>query len=286
MDFGSIGKFEVLGTLGKGAHSAILRVRRRADSKHYALKVVPLDSKDDRKFLDQARHEFRVGGLLDHVNLIKVHALETPRDWLFRVRKVHLLIEYVNGQTLDTMKGLTVPRLVQVFHRIASGLAHMHRRGVCHADLKPNNVMLSRAGDVKIIDYGLAWIKGEAKGRVQGTPEYMAPEQSKHSMVNERTDIYNFGATMYRLVTWRHPPSTLPSPDGLHVDARMFERMLVPIKDCNAEVPKPLGDLIHRCLAFSAHGRPENVTHVKDELATLIDRLVKGPEDRLDAIEW
>lgn len=147
--------------------------------------MVPLETKEDHKFLEQAQHEFRVARMLDHPHLIKVYALETVRDWLFRVRKAHLLIEYVNGKTLDTVKGLSLPRLVQVFEHIAAGLVHMHRRGVCHADLKPNNILLSRTGDVKIIDYGLAHIKGETKGRVQGTPEYMAPEQAHSGTVNE-----------------------------------------------------------------------------------------------------
>ena len=187
------------------------------------------------KFLDQAQHEFRVAQMLDHANLIKIYALETVRDWLFRVRKVHLLIEYVNGQTLDTFPVLSVPRLVQVFVQVAAGLVHMHRRGVYHADLKPNNIMLSRAGDVKIIDYGLAWIKGENKGRVQGTPEYMAPEQAKQGMVNERTDIYNFGATMYRLVTWRLPPSVAAKTDLPWTPRSRPTRL----SRCRSSTPKP-----------------------------------------------
>src|SRR5947207_515551 len=200
---GRIGEFQILGTLGSGAHSTILHVRRSADGKQYALKVVPIETKEHQKFLLQAQHEFRIAQKFHHANLIKVHALETPRDWLFRVRKVHLLIEYVNGKTLDTIRPLTIPRLVQVFEKVASGLVHMHRRGVYHADLKPNNLILSRTGEVKIIDFGLAWIKGEKKDRIQGTPEYMAPEQVQQKIANERTDIYNFGATMYRLVTCR-----------------------------------------------------------------------------------
>src|SRR5207253_1909576 len=171
--------------------------RRSADSKHYALKVVVIDGADEQKFLDQAQHEFRVAQMLDHANLIKVYTLEPVKDWLFRVRKVHLLIEYVNGKTLDTCPPIRLPQLVQVFKCVADGLVHMHRRQVCHGDLKPNNVLLSRAGDVKVIDYGLARIKGQDTGRVQGTPEYMAPEQVKHKMINERTDIYNFGGLMY-----------------------------------------------------------------------------------------
>ena len=89
--------------------------------------------------------------------------------------------------------------------------------------MKPNNILLSRSADVKIIDYGLAWIKGEPKERVQGTPEYMAPETGRHKLINERTDIFNFGATMYRLVTFRLPPSTLAEGE-MNVDPELWER--------------------------------------------------------------
>src|SRR2546425_11022878 len=152
----AIGKFQILGTLGKGAHSTILHVRCSNDGKQYALKVVPINTKEDQKFLEQAQHEFQVAGMLDHANLIKIYALETPRDWLFRIRKVHMLIEYVNGQTLDKMKRLSVPHLMQIFEKVASGLVHMHRRGVFHADIKPNNIRQTKTGEGKVIDFGLA----------------------------------------------------------------------------------------------------------------------------------
>src|SRR5688500_2237423 len=227
-----IGKFQVMGTLGAGAHSTILHVRRSADSTNYALKVVPIEGPDDAKYLDQARHEFRVAQLLDHPSLVKVYALETVKDWLFRTRKVHLLIEYVNGKTLDSVPRLRVPQLVQVFVKVAAGLVHMHRRNVYHADLKPNNILLSRSGDVKVIDFGLAWVKGETKGRVQGTPEYMAPETHRHKLVNERTDIFNLGATMYRMLTWRHPPSSISQEDGgLPIDQKTWQRMRKPVQE-------------------------------------------------------
>jgi eukaryotic-like serine/threonine-protein kinase len=282
-----IGKFQVLEQLGTGAHSTILHIRRAADSTHYALKVVPLTGPDDQKYLEQAQHEFRVAQMFDHPSLIKVYALESVRDWLFRVNKAHLLIEYVNGKTLDTIQRLPIPKLVQVFERVASGMVHMHKHGVYHADLKPNNIMLSRTGDVKIIDFGLAWIRGENKGRVQGTPEYMAPEQARHRMVNERTDIYNFGATMYRMVTWRHPPSVVSEEDGdLPIDAKTWQRMLKPVQEFSPDAPRPLCDLIHQCLAFNAHKRPERASEVQGALDHLAEALVKTPEDRLEMLEW
>ena len=204
--------------------------------------------------------------MLDHPNLIKIYALEAQRNWLFRTRKVHLLIEYVNGQTLDMLKKLSIADLLDVFVQVSAAVNHMHRRGVFHADLKPNNIMLSRSGEVKVIDFGLAWIKGEDKGRLQGTPEYMAPEQVSHSLVNERTDIFNFGATMYRLTTWRLPPSCMIEQGSLPLDAKNWKRLLKPVQDCNAEAPSALCDLIHRCLSYKAHDRPMRMHDVKSEL--------------------
>lgn len=286
MSDSSIGRFQVLGTLGSGANSTILHIHRSADGRNYALKVVPIRTKDDLKFLDQAEHEFRVSQMLDHKNLIKVHALETVKDWLFRIRKVHLLIEYINGKTLDTCPPLPLPKLVQIFKCAADGLVHMHRRKVYHADLKPNNILLSRGGDVKIIDYGLATIQGEGKNRIQGTPEYMAPEQAQHRMVNERTDIYNFGATMYRMIAFRLPPSTVQQEGGLPIDGKTWNRMLKPVQECNAQAPPALCSLIHQCLSFKAPERPERMSEVQSVLDRLADDLIASPEDRLEALEW
>lgn len=277
MTIETIGKFQVLNSLGTGAHSTILLVRREEDGKPYALKVVPIADAEEQKFLEQARHEFRIAQMLDHPNLIRIHALETQRDWLFRVRKVHLLIEYVAGKTLDTSPKLSLPRLVQVFARVGAGLAHMHRRGVCHADLKPNNILISRAGDVKIIDYGLGWVKGEDKGRVQGTLEYMAPEQARRKVVNEQTDVYNFGATMYRMLTGRLPPPV----NGLPLEGKEWDKAIIPVRDC-VDAPPELATIIHRCLTYHPQERPALTDDVQETLNRLVRTLVKGSKDRLE----
>ena len=282
----TIGTFQILSELGKGAHSTIYLIRRHSDSRQFALKVVPIEDKDDTKYHEQAELELRVGLKFNHPNLIKVYALETQRDWFFRVRKVHLLLEYVNGKTLDQSQRLTIPWLVQVFAKTAAGLGHMHRRGVWHADLKPNNIMLSRVGEIKIIDYGLAWIKGEKKDRVQGTPEYMAPEQSKHSTVNERTDIYNFGATMYRMATTRLPPSTVSAPNSPGMTAKLFRNLLKPVQEFSPHAPKELCELIHRCLEFDPKKRPESISVVQAELDAMVEQLVQSDDDKLEAMGW
>jgi len=176
--------------------------------------------------------------------------------------------------------------LVQIFERVADGMVHMHRRGVYHSDLKPNNIMLSKSGDVKIIDFGLARIKGEVKDRVQGTLEYIAPETAKHKMVNESTDVYNLGATMYRMLTFRLPPCVVSAEDGgAIVDAKMWRKQFKPVDDFNAKVPAALCDLVHRCLSYEAVKRPARMSEVQGALDHLVETLVKKPEDRLDALE-
>lgn len=268
----AIGKYQVVGTLGKGAHSTILHVRRAADARDYALKVVTLDEPGDEKFVDQAKHEFRVAQMLGHPNLIKIHCLELKRNLLFKVKKAEVLIEYVNGKTLDAVP---VPQdeLVPVFAQVAAGLAHMHRRNVFHADLKPNNILYGKRGEVKIIDYGLAWIKGEPKDRVQGTPEYMAPETVKSKVISERTDIYNFGATMYRITTLKLPPSVVPGTDSLRVGSKTFANLLTPVQELNKAVPTRLCDLIHRCLSYDPEKRPGRVGEVLEELTQIANEL-------------
>ncbi|HEV8061189.1 MAG TPA: serine/threonine-protein kinase [Gemmataceae bacterium] len=285
VEIGSIGKFQVVSTLGSGAQSIILHIRRRADGKSYALKVVPLTGPEDHKFQEQAQHELRIAKMLDHPNLIKVYALETVRDWLFRPRKLHLLIEYVNGKTLDTVGRIPIPLLISIFVKIAEGLVHMHRRNIYHADLKPGNIMLNKSGDVKIIDFGLAWLRGESKGRIQGTPEYMAPEQVKHRTVNEKTDIYNFGATMYRLATLRLPPNNAAAGD-LTLDSKTHLQMLIPVQQCNKEAPEELANLIHQCLAFNPVKRPERVSEIHGVLDHLEEKVGSPTPDLVEELDW
>jgi eukaryotic-like serine/threonine-protein kinase len=267
-----IGKFAVLANLGAGAHSSILRVRREDDGREYALKLVTIDSPADKKFQEQAEHEFKVGQLLGHPNLVKVFCLELEKGLfgLGAVKKVKLLLEFVPGDTLDKAKLIKPAKLLRIFEQVAAGLSHMHRRGVYHADLKPNNIMRGRGNTVKILDYGLAWIKGEAKDRVQGTPEYMAPETASHKIVNERTDIFNFGATMYRLTTFQLPPSVMPT-EGVKVKEKHYKNELKPVLDLAPNTPVGLAELIHKCLQFDANNRPELMAEVHKTLVTLAE---------------
>lgn len=273
MTISRIGAVRVMAPLGQGAGSTVLHVVREADGLEYALKVVPVARRKDRKYLAQARQEYRVGRLLDHPSLLRVHALEAETDWLFRTRRVKLLAEFVPGRTLDLIPSPKVGTLLRVFERVADGVAYMHDRGVVHADLKPNNIMLG-PGVVKVIDFGLARVGGEPTGRLQGTPEYMAPETAARKTVDELTDVFNFGATMYRLVTGHLPPA--PAVLGLPLGERAYRDRLVSTATLSPQVPPGLGELIDRCLCYRPADRPASMDDVCRALAALVDEFAPG----------
>jgi len=263
-------KYRVATVLGNGAGSTILLISDRDLGKQYALKVVKRQDADDDIYVNQAKVEFDVSRRLNHEAIVKIYDLRVKRSW-FRVSGVELLMEYVEGKTLDEIEAPAVGQLVLIFIRVASALAHMHRRGVYHGDLKPSNIMLSKAGVVKLIDFGTAWIRGEEKNRVQGTPQYMAPEQANERVVDERTDIYNLGATMYRMFTGRYAQQGIPLPGASGV------RLLVPPIQVQPSLPEPLNATIMACLDLNPDRRPAGVADIKRELKAIARSLRLDP---------
>lgn len=256
-------KYRVVNPLGTGAGSTILLISdKTAGGKRYALKVVKRQDADDDIYIAQARVEYAAAQKLNHPAIAKVYDIRTKRSW-FRLSGVELLLEYVDGKTLEELEAPTMGQLVLIFNQVVSALTHMHRRGVYHGDLKPSNIMLSKTGQVKLIDFGTAWIKGEEKNRVQGTPQYMAPEQANEKVVDERTDVYNLGATMYRMFTGRYLQSGIPkSGEG---GAR---KIPTPIQ-INPKIPGTLNETIMACVELSPERRPAGMFEIKNQLAAV-----------------
>lgn len=266
--------YKVIKALGAGAGSTILLVSDTHLGTKYALKVVKRQDADDDIYINQALHEYEVAQRLSHASLLKIYDCRVRRRW-FRTEGVELLMEYVDGRTLDEIACREVGQLVLIFIHVASALGHMHRRGIYHGDLKPGNIMLSRAGQVKVIDFGTAWIKGEPKDRVQGTPQYMAPEQATERTVDDRTDIYNFGATMYRMFTGEYANLGVPELGDGAISARR-RRPPIAIKP---EIPGTLNETILRCLELSPDRRPAGFFEIKDQLVAVARYLGLRPDD-------
>ena len=258
-------QYRVVGPLGTGAGSTILQIADRSrGGQRFALKVVKRQDADDDKYISQAQTEFEASQKLNHPSIARIYDSRVKRNLLFKVVSVELLMEFVDGKTLDEVEAPTMAQLVLIFNQVVDALVHMHRRGVYHGDLKPGNIMVAKDGKVKLIDFGTAWMKGEVKNRIQGTPQYMAPESATEKLVDERTDIYNFGATMYRMFTGRYanPGSTPRTGENLK------QKVPAPIQ-INPNLPGTLNETILACIQVSPERRPAGMFEVQHQLAAV-----------------
>jgi eukaryotic-like serine/threonine-protein kinase len=270
-------EFRVVKPLGQGAGSSVFQINDIKKGGYYALKIVKRQGADeDDAYIAQALQEAEVGPKLNHPSLMKIFDHRVKKSW-FKIATVELLMEYIDGKTLDELEMPEWQQLVLMFANVASALQHMHRRKVYHGDLKPGNIMLSKAGQVKVIDFGTAWIAGQVKGRVQGTPQYMAPEQARDKVVNEKTDLFNLGATMYRMFTGHYVnASGIPGDDAAIVGPRA--KIRPPIK-LAPHLPGTLNETIMACLHPNPDSRPANASEIETQLRAVAKHLGLKPDD-------
>jgi serine/threonine-protein kinase len=258
-------KYRVVNELGEGAGSKIFLISdKTSGGRRYALKIIRKQEPEDEVYIQQARTEYEASQKLNHPAIAKIYDFRQRKSW-FKVTGCELLMEYVDGKSLDEVEAPQLGQLVLIFAQVASALSHMHRRGVFHGDLKPHNIMLSKNGQVKLIDFGTAWIRGQDKNRVQGTPQYMAPEQAVEKVVNDKTDVYNLGATMYRMFTGQFVQRDIPK-------VGTERKVTLPTK-YNPRIPAELSTLMVSCLQSDPEKRPAGMFEVRDQLSKIAKQL-------------
>jgi eukaryotic-like serine/threonine-protein kinase len=266
-----IADFEVLQCLGYGARSTIYAVSERRTGQVYALKRVIRRSAEDDRFLEQAEQEFAISSQFDHPALRKSIRLIKRRK-LIKVSELYLVMEMFDGTSLDAQRPASLTSLISIFVQVAQGLQAMHKLGYVHADIKPNNILVNDRLDAKIIDFGQSCAIGTIKQRIQGTPDYIAPEQVGRGPLTPATDLFNFGATLYWCVTDRHIPTLIPKKKAGPV--RVDSRELKAPHEVNPKVPMPLSRLIIDCVQNRPSQRPQDFAVVlpRLELALTVAR--------------
>lgn len=275
----AIAGYRVLAHIGDGAASKLYAVQDPKSKQVYALKHVDKHTEKDQRFLDQTETEYQVGTKLDHPNIRRVDRLVRHRK-RFKVVGLSLLMELVDGLTLEERVPKNDLETVRVFQDVAVALSHMHGRGFVHADLKPSNILRLDDGHIKIIDLGQACPTGTVKKRIQGTPGYMAPEQAHRQAITPKTDIYNFGATMYWVLVRDVIPTALPPKDdvnSLFSGALDAEQVAAPVPphEKNPNIHPLLSRQILDCVKIDPDDRPESMEFVANRLELLADLLAK-----------
>jgi serine/threonine-protein kinase len=276
--------FSVVDRLGQGAASEVYLVRDPRTRERWTLKHVVKKTDRDERYLKQVEDEYAIGRKLDHPAIRGTKDLLRKRK-LFRTVELGLLLEFVDGVSLDRRMPKTHAEAARLFAEVARGLEHLHQRGFVHADLKPTNILMTADRKPKLIDLGQACAIGTVKERIQGTPGYMAPEQAHREAITPATDTYNFGATLYWVLTGELIPTALPPAedrgDALYRGAIDASRVRPPVSphERNPAIHPRLSELVMMCVRTDPHERPHSMAMIAKNLdltAELLEAKEKG----------
>jgi serine/threonine protein kinase len=271
--------YEVLDLLGQGAGSTIYAVSHPETHQICALKHVVVKTDKEQRFVEQLRAEFEVGQKVQNSGLRKSLDLKLKSNWLGKVSEAALVMELVDGIPLDQQCPRGLLAILDCFIQAANGLHSLHHMGYVHCDLKPANILVNAAGETKVIDLGQSCATGTKKERIQGTPDFIAPEQVKLEPVTPRTDVFNLGATLYWCLSGEKLPTLFTCGKGENsflVDARIRAP-----RDIKPHIPENLSNFVMDCVKIKAEKRPSDMA----EVARRLDVMRFGLERQVAAAE-
>ncbi len=269
-DILNIGGFTIIKRIGTGARSTIYLATDETDKTRVALKRVIFKRPEDSRIFEQTETEYKVGRRIDHPYVRKCYKLKKIRS-MFKVKELLLSMELFDGETLENSPTLSLLDVLLVLRMVASGLNAMHREGFVHCDIKPNNILMSKSGSIKIIDLGQSCKIGTTKPRIQGTPDYIAPEQVRRKPLGPKTDIFNLGATMYWALTGKNVPTLIPKKNELGLPIR--QSCPAP-HELKKQIPAGVSKLVMDCVKDNPAERPRNMMMVISRLDLMVHSLL------------
>ncbi len=245
-----------------------------------AIKRATLESPEDSRIFEQMETEYKVAKQIDHPYIRKCYKVFRVRK-LLRTQELMLSMEYFDGQSLEDQHRLSLGDVLLIFRMVSVALNAMHEKGYVHCDIKPNNILFSREGGIKIIDLGQSCRIGEIKKRIQGTPDYIAPEQVRREHLSHRTDIFNLGATMYWALTGRNVPTLIPKKNEFGISVSEPAVFKTP-NQVYSQIPLELSDLVMECVQDKPADRPSSMSEIIGRLDILI-RVIFGTKSSPNA---
>src|ERR1035438_6967995 len=271
-----LGSFEILGMIGRGGMGEVYRARDPRLKREVAIKTLPPAFAADRDRIARFEREARAASALTHPNIVGVYDIGHQGGVSF------IVSELVEGETLArALKGGPLPlrKLIEVSTQIAEGLAAAHAAGVVHRDLKPGNIMLTRDGRVKILDFGLArqdrtpgvdstTIEVSHPGVILGTPGYMAPEQVRGEATDARSDLFSLGVILYEMASGKRAFSGGSS----------IEVMNSILKDDPPELPPASPPALDRIVRRCIEKQPARRFHSAADLGFALESVLASTE--------
>lgn len=271
-DILSIGGFNIIKRIGSGARSTIYEATDEQDNISVALKRVIYEKPEDARVFEQVQTEFKTAQRIDHPYVRKCYKLKKIRS-MFQLKELLLSMELFDGVTLEEHPNLSLLDVLLVFTMVANGINAMHQHGYIHCDIKPNNILLNKSGSIRIIDLGQSCKIGTIKRRIQGTPDYIAPEQVRRAPLGPKTDVFNLGATMYWALTGKNVPTLIPKKDTIDI---LIKQTLRPPHEIKKQISEPVSNLVMDCVKENPAQRPRNMMEIISRLDMLIHGILGG----------
>jgi eukaryotic-like serine/threonine-protein kinase len=260
----TISHYRILEKLGEGGMGVVYKAQDTKLDRIVALKFLPQHLTSDKTEQERFIHEAKAASALNHPNITTIYEVDDVDGTMF------IAMELCEGKTLRQIvesQDLTVRKVLDIAVQTCEGLALAHEKGIVHRDIKSDNIMLTPRNQVKIMDFGLAKIKGSSKltrtGSTLGTASYMSPEQAQGEEVDRRSDIFSFGIVLYELLTRQLPFR------GEHQSAVTYaivNEEPQPMARFNNQVSPRLEEIVAKALAKD---RDERYQHIDDLLADL-----------------
>jgi serine/threonine protein kinase/Tfp pilus assembly protein PilF len=265
------GRYQIIEELGKGGMGRVYKVLDKDIDEKVALKLLKPEIAADGKTIERFRNELKLARKVSHKNVCRMFDLGKEKGTHY------ITMEFVPGEDLKSsitrMGPVTVGKTIAVAKQVCEGLAEAHSLGVVHRDLKPQNIMVDQAGNVRIMDFGIARSvrgKGITGASVMiGTPEYMSPEQVEGKETDQRSDIYSLGVILYEMLTGRVPfEGETPFTIGVKHKSELPQNP----QELNSQLPGDFSQVILKCLEKSKDDRYQSAGEVRSEL----ERIEKG----------
>ncbi len=265
-----IGDFRLVKKVGQGGMGSVYLAHQISLDRRCALKVMSSELSKRKDFVDRFIREARVGAKLEHPNVVRCYAVGDHKGMYYAA------LEFIDGSSMqdwiNTLKKLSVGDAVHVIIVCAQALGFAHKMNVIHRDIKPDNILVTKNGAVKVADLGLAKAIDEDQSMTQsgtglGTPLYMPPEQARNAKyVDQRSDIYALGATLYRFLTGV-PPYKADSTMELILAKERSK--YIPAAKLNKEIPERLDLIIDKMMAKDPKHRYQNCDELLTDLMPL-----------------
>ncbi len=279
-----VGTARVIKEIGRGGMSVVYEAYQEALDRKVAVKQLDAPSARSEELAERFRREGRAYAQIHHAGIIAIH------DFVEKDEALYLVTEFVDGEDLSRLlQGGPLPPdcVAAIGAAVADALECIHAHSLLHRDLKPGNVMISRQGTVKVMDFGIVKDPMASDltrtGTVVGTPYYIAPEVLGGDGEDERSDLWSLGVTLYELATGKRP---FDGPDYQELFAAIRKGRLRPVRELAPAVPRRLARAIERCLEQRSDRRWETSAMLAGELKAIAGRLLGEvrPEKRLTAL--